>query len=156
MEPRLVEVAVILKAHGLRGELHVDLWSDLEDRLAPGTVLQSDRGPFTVTSSRRQQQRWLCTFEGIATREVADAVRGTVLRAEPVEVDGVLWVHELVGSTVATSSGEALGTVTAVEANPASDLLVTSTGALIPSVFIVESEPGVSVVVDVPEGLLEL
>jgi 16S rRNA processing protein RimM len=52
--------------------------------------------------------------------------------------------------------GEALGTVTGVEANPASDLLVLDGGALIPLRFVVSSEPGQLVVVDVPDGLLEL
>jgi hypothetical protein len=45
--------------------------------------------------------------------------------------------------------------VEAVEPNPASDLLVLAGGGLVPLRFVVAHEPGVSVTVDVPEGLLE-
>jgi 16S rRNA processing protein RimM len=45
--------------------------------------------------------------------------------------------------------------VRAVEANPAHDLLVLDTGALVPIVFVVSQADGV-VVIDPPEGLLEL
>ena len=48
-----------------------------------------------------------------------------------------------------------LGRVEAVQANPAHDLLVLDSGALIPIVFVVDTQPGV-VTVDVPDGLLEL
>ena len=43
----------------------------------------------------------------------------------------------------------------AVEANPAHDLLVLEGGALVPVVFVVDRRDG-TVVVDVPEGLLDL
>ena len=43
-----------------------------------------------------------------------------------------------------------------VEANPASDLLVLAGGPLIPLRFVVSTEPGVRVVVDIPDGLLDL
>jgi len=45
--------------------------------------------------------------------------------------------------------------VTAIEANPASDLLVLDGGGLVPMVFVVESQPG-RVVIDPPDGLLDL
>jgi hypothetical protein len=49
-----------------------------------------------------------------------------------------------------------LGTVEGVEANPASDLLVLDGGVLIPLRFVVASEPGVRITVEVPDGLLDL
>jgi 16S rRNA processing protein RimM len=52
--------------------------------------------------------------------------------------------------------GVELGTVSGVEANPASDLLVLSGGGLIPLTFVTGSEPGVRVTVDIPDGLLDL
>ena len=56
---------------------------------------------------------------------------------------------------VVDTSGVTLGRVTAVEANPAHDLLVLEGGTLVPMVFLVRTEPG-RVVVDLPEGLLDL
>jgi 16S rRNA processing protein RimM len=52
-------------------------------------------------------------------------------------------------------AGALLGSVVAVEANPAHDLLVLDGGALVPMVFVVSSDEGV-VVVDPPDGLLDL
>ncbi len=54
------------------------------------------------------------------------------------------------------TEGAELGLVEGVEANPASDLLVLAGGPLIPLRFVVSTEPGVRVVVDIPDGLLDL
>ena len=67
-----------------------------------------------------------------------------------------MWVHELIGAEVRDRAGRALGRVVAVEANPAHDLLVLDGGALVPMVFVVEHDATVRVVVDLPDGLLDL
>ncbi len=88
--------------------------------------------------------------------EAAEALRAEALLAEPVEAeDGELWVHELIGATVVDTDGRDLGRVEAVEANPASDLLVLEGGGLVPLRFVVDREPG-RLTVDVPAGLLDL
>jgi 16S rRNA processing protein RimM len=99
----------------------------------------------------------LVGFEGVGTREAAEALAGATLRAEPLpEADAEgLWVHELIGTEVVGTDGENHGTVTAVEANPASDLLVLDSGALVPLRFVVSVEPG-KLTVDAPEGLFDL
>ena len=85
----------------------------------------------------------------------ADALRDTVLMAEPIDDPDGLWVHRLIGAEVVDPAGTVVGIVGAVEANPASDLLVLDTGALIPLRFVVGQEPG-RLVVDLPAGLLDL
>jgi 16S rRNA processing protein RimM len=69
-------------------------------------------------------------------------------------------VHELVGAQVrdvGSGSGAEVGRIVAIEANPASDLLVLDTGALIPARFVVRLDAAARVVeVEMPEGLLEL
>jgi 16S rRNA processing protein RimM len=82
-----------------------------------------------------------------------------VLTGDPLPLDdhgdgGELWVHELVGSELLDRAGRVLGRVAAVEANPASDLLVLEDGGLVPMVFVVEAAAG-RVVVDPPAGLLD-
>ena len=61
-----------------------------------------------------------------------------------------------IGSRVEDESGQVLGTVEGVQANPASDLLVLSGGALIPLRFVGRTEPAARVVVALPDGLLDL
>ena len=99
------------------------------------------------------------SFEGIDDRTTAERLRGTVLTGDPLESAGEdegdeLWVHRLVGSEMLDPAGKVLGRVVAVEANPASDLLVLESGALVPMVFVVEAADG-RVVVDPPAGLLD-
>ncbi len=64
-------------------------------------------------------------------------------------------MHELVGSTVVDRAGVRRGTVVAVEANPAHDLLVLEDGTLVPMVFVVDQRDG-DVVIDPPDGLFDL
>lgn len=137
----------------------VDLWTDQVQRLSPGFELSSSAGTLRVVSARETGQgRYLVQFEGVFDRTGAERLRGTDLQAEPVEVPGALWVHELVGSSVRDAeTGTALGVVQAIEANPASDLLVLESGALIPLRFVTAHDTEARTVdVDVPEGLLDL
>ena len=93
-------------------------------------------------------------FAGVDTREAADALHGLVLSAEPLEDPDALWVHELIGSVVVDQHGTEHGTVTSVEVNPASDLLVLDGGGLVPLTFVVDQADG-RITVDVPDGLLD-
>ncbi len=141
------------KPHGLRGEVVVALSTNRPERVARGAVLHVDAGPLTVVSSRPHQHRHIVRFEGVDDRTAAEALHGQVLRAEPLEDPDALWVHELIGATVVDQHGTEHGTVTEVEVNPASDLLVLEGGALVPLTFVVERGDG-RITVDVPEGLL--
>ena len=133
------------------------LTTERTERVAPGTVLHTDRGDLTVVRSSRHQDKWIVHFDGIDVREVAVGWRGVVLRAEAVDddADDAMWVHELVGSSVVLLDGTVVGTVQEVEANPAADLLVLDTGALVPVVFITSQSEG-RIEIDPPEGLFDL
>ena len=65
-----------------------------------------------------------------------------------------MWAHDLIGSSVTDRGGKAFGKVTAIETNPASDLLVLEGGAVIPLTFVVGYEDQM-IKVDVPSGLIE-
>jgi 16S rRNA processing protein RimM len=152
----LLEIGRITKPHGVRGEVLVLLTTDRTSRLDPGSVLHTERGPLTVIASSPHQDRWIVRFEGLTDRDDAERWRGVVLQAEPVtDGDDVLWVHELVGASVTLPDGTPVGTVTEVEANPASDLLVLDSGALVPVVFVTDHRPG-QITIDPPDGLLDL
>ncbi len=151
----LLEVGRVAKAHGLRGEVIVALSTDRTERLDPGTVLSTDDGELTVVTSQPHQRRWIVQFAGVESRADAEALHGLVLRAEPLDDPDALFVHELIGSEVVDEAGTVLGTVESVEQNPASNLLVLDSGGLIPLRFLVERR-GDSLVVEVPQGLLDL
>jgi len=152
----LLEVGRIAKAHGLNGEVNVVLVTNRTERLDRGSVLDSDVGALQVASSRRHGDRWLVRFVGHDDRTAAEALRGLELRAEPLDDPDELWVHELVGCRVRSGDGVDRGVVTAVQDNPAADLLVLDSGALVPVVFVVAGPTDGVVSVDVPDGLFEL
>jgi 16S rRNA processing protein RimM len=141
----------------LRGEVSVTLATNRTERLEPGSVLFAADREIVVTAARPHQGRWLVCFEGVDDRDAADALKGALLTGDPLGdlPDDEVWLHELVGAEVLDASGSRLGAVTAVEANPAHDLLVVDGELLVPVVFMVEQRPGV-VVVDPPDGLLEV
>lgn len=151
----LLEVGRIVRPHGLKGEVVVDMVSDRPERVAPGSVLQSAAGALEVAASRPHQGRWVVTFVGVIGRDAAEGLRDQVLRAAPIDDPDVLWIHDLVGAEVIDAGGAPLGRVVAVEANPASDLLVLDAGPLIPLRFVTASEAG-RLTVELPEGLLDL
>lgn len=151
----LLEVGRVARPHGLAGAVVVELVTDRTERLEPGSVLSSDTGTLVVRSCRPLGGRYLVHFEGVTSRTEAERLRGRSLRAAPLSVPEALWVHELIGSEVVTTAGRRLGPVEAVEANPASDLLVLPGGVLVPLRFVVARRPGGELTVEIPDGLLE-
>ena len=155
----LLEVGRIGRAHGVRGALYVSLLTDRTERLATGARLQvQGRGTWlTVESARPAGTRWLVQFAGLADRTAAEAYVNSVLLAEPLpaSADDGWYVHDLIGSEVESSVGEALGRCVAVVANPAHDLLELENGALVPVVFITDISEG-RIVVAPPDGLFDL
>lgn len=151
----MLEIGRIAKAHGIRGEVFVTLTTDRMERVQPGAVLETATRPLTVSASRPHQHGWIVQFDGVSTRNDAEALHGTVLSAEPLDDADAVWVHELIGAHVRDVRGIDLGDVSAVEDNPAADLLVLDGGALIPMTFVVSVTDG-TVTVDIPDGLLDL
>jgi 16S rRNA processing protein RimM len=152
-----LEIGRVAKPHGLRGEVVVVPVTNQPDRFAPGARLWCNDTPVVIETSRPHHGAHLVRFEGVDDRNAAESLRGATVTAEPVgpAAPGELWVHELIGAEVRDRAGNMLGRITAVEANPAHDLLVLDGGGLVPVVFVVEQVDGV-VTVDPPAGLLDL
>lgn len=160
-------VARIGRAHGLKGEVTVELHTDIpEERLGVGTSFETEpatAGPLTVVKTRTQSGRWYVQFEQIATRELADCARGTelVIDEEESDEDEAWFVHQLVGLTALKPDGTEVGKIVDLQAMPAQDLLIIKQAsgerAMIP--FVEEFVPEVDleagrVVISPPYGLL--
>jgi len=171
-EPLRLVVGRIGKAHGLRGEVTIEVRTDDPDlRFAPGAVLETDparRGPLTVATGRVQGGRLVLRFEGVEDRTAAEGLRNTMLIVEtdPDELPDdpeEFYDHQLVGLRVVTVDGREVGTVAEMLHLPTQDLFAVTRPdgreVLIP--FVEEIVPDVdleeqTVLVDPPEGLLEL
>jgi 16S rRNA processing protein RimM len=158
----MLEIGQIMRPHGLKGEVVVQLVTNRTDRLDVGSILTTKvaaarRVPteLEVVASRPFQNRFLVLFRGSSSREDAEVLRGVTLLVEPDSSDGEdLYVHELIGKHVLDQHGVDRGMVSAVEANPASDLLVLPGGALVPLRFVLGVD-ATTIHVEVPEGLFE-
>ncbi|MDQ2754194.1 MAG: ribosome maturation factor RimM [Actinomycetota bacterium] len=158
----LLEVGRVTKPHGIRGQVIVEVTSNRPERWLPGTRVNIPNGSLEIVQASPaagrasgDHTRWIVAFAGITDREGAEALRGLALSAAPLEDPDALWVHDLVGSEVVDATGMGRGRVTSVQSNPASDLLVLDTGALVPLRFVVSSRAG-RVSVEVPDGLFDL
>ncbi|WP_062377198.1 ribosome maturation factor RimM [Demequina pelophila] len=162
-----VTVARIGRAHGLRGEVSVELRTDIpEDRLIPGEAYETEpaeAGPLTIARVRVQSGRWYVQFEEIGDRTAAENARGIelVLDADESDEEDAWFVQELVGLEAVRPDGTVLGTVVDLMSMPAQDLLVVKqpggSRAMIPFVeeFVPEVDlEGGRVVLTPPYGLL--
>jgi 16S rRNA processing protein RimM len=151
----LLEIGYLRKAHGVRGQINVQLGTDRPERLVPGARWFAREGWLTVVAATPHQDRWLVTFEEIHDRPGAQRYTNTPAFAEPLEDPAELWVHQLIGAMVVETDGTSRGICVAVIENPAADLLELASGALVPIVFVTEHSPQ-RIVIDPPPGLFEL
>jgi len=163
-----VTVARIGRAHGLKGELSVELRTDVPDeRFVPGVVLDTEpasAGPLTIAAVRQQSGRWYLRFAEITDRTAAENARGVelVVDVDEDEEDDAWFVGQLVGLTAVRPDGTKIGEVVEVMPMPAQDVLVVRQAsgfrAMVPMVD--EFVPEVNVADGVitltpPYGLLE-
>ncbi len=167
-------VGRVVKAHGVTGELVVDVRTDdPEMRFAPGTVLRA-RGSdhrerdYVVAAVRPHGSRLLVRLDGVADRDAADALRGSLFVIDsadlpPIDEPDTYYDHQLEGLLVRTTTGRDIGTVAevlhtaagellAVNRAEAGELLVPFVSAIVTSVSL---DSGI-VEIDPPDGLLEL
>ncbi len=172
----LLVVGQVIRPHGIRGEVLVDVRTDdPAARYVAGSVLHTDpasAGPLTIEYARPHttagRQRLIVAFDGVPDRDAAEALRGVVLSAEVDEAlpaTGPDEYHDvqLIGLAVVTPDGERIGEVVRIEHAPASELLVVrrpgAKDALVPFVKAIVPEVDLDrglVVVTPPGGLFEL
>ncbi|MBJ7336568.1 ribosome maturation factor RimM [Mycolicibacterium sp.] len=169
-------VGRVVKAHGIGGEVVVDVRTDDPyERFAPGTSLRArarDKSERTlvVNSMREHGGRLLVRLEGVASRDSADALRGSLFIVDtadlpPIEDPDEFYDHQLEGLRVRTLTGTEVGTVAEVLHTAAGEILavrpvggdgpevlVPFVGAIVTAVSLAD---GV-IDIDPPDGLLDL
>lgn len=151
-----VVIGRIGRAHGIRGELNVDIRTDEpERRFAPGSSVVCGKRTLTVKQARHHGGRLVVSFAEIPDRNAAEALHGIVLEAEidpsdmPEDPDE-FYDHQLVGLEV-RSNDVVVGTVTGLVHLPHQDtLLVDIDGREVFVPFVSELVP----VVDVAGGFV--
>lgn len=170
-------VGRVVKAHGVTGELVVEVRTDDPDnRFAPGTQLRArpkGGGPeraHVVESARDHSGRLLVRLAGVSDRGAADGLRGTVFVVDsealpPIDDPDEFYDHQLEGLRVLTTAGTTVGTVAEVLHTPAGELLAVRADGdgdgevLVPFVSAIVTAVSLderTIEIDPPDGLLEL
>jgi 16S rRNA processing protein RimM len=122
-------MAIIGAAHGVKGEVRVRSFTAEAAALGAYGPLQDENGrAFEVVSVRPAKEVSIVRFEGITTREAAEALNGTALfidrSALPADLDEEEFYHaDLIGLSVRDEEGAEIGTVAAIHDFGAGDIL---------------------------------
>jgi 16S rRNA processing protein RimM len=177
-------VGRVVKAHGVSGEVVVEIRTDdPAARFAPGSTLRAkgsrDDGlerSYVVAHAREHGGRLLVRLDGVADRDAADALRGSlfVIDSEdlpPIDEPDTYYDHQLEGLQVRTTTGQEVGVVAEVLHTAAGELLavrrraeggteievlVPFVSAIVTSISLDEGLDNGFVEIDPPEGLLDL
>lgn len=171
--PQQLRVGRLTKAHGLKGALKLELFTDDPDkRFTPGstfTLQVPTSSPWHGKTLTLAELRWyngqpVGFFEGVSDRTGAESLVKAILwidqDADEADEPDAWYDFQLVGLR-ALHDGAEVGTVARVEHFPAQDLLVIRSGerevlvpfvsAIVPSVDIAAG----TVTITPPPGLLE-
>ncbi|MCM3505423.1 ribosome maturation factor RimM [Curtobacterium sp. ODYSSEY 48 V2] len=174
-ETTQLRVGRITKAHGLKGGIKLELYTDDPDRrFTPGaefTLQVPSDSPWSGKTLTIDELRWynghpVAFFEGVADRTAAETLARAILWVEQdadaeTGEDDAWYDHQLVGLRV-LRDGVEVGTVARVDHLPAQDLLAIDTpsrgevlvpfvSAIVPTVDITAG----TVTVTPPTGLFE-
>lgn len=166
----------VVKAHGVGGEIAVDIRTDDPDRrFVAGAALRTrardtSERVYVIDSVREHGGRLLLRLNGIASRDAADALRGSLFLVDsadlpPIDEPDEFYDHQLEGLRVRTVAGLDVGTVREVLHTGAGELLAVRPAdgdgpeVLIPFVGAIVTAVSLAdglIEIDPPNGLLNL
>jgi 16S rRNA processing protein RimM len=172
--PQFLILARVLRPHGVRGDLSVQIVTDFPERMVSLDLVYVGADPdkphrmteHRVTWARRaKNDQWLLHLDDVTSRDDAERFRSqyicvSLADAVPLEEDEV-YLFQVIGLEVRSTDGETLGRVTDVIETGANDVYVvrgeTYGEVLIPAiagvVLNIDVEAGL-MTVQVPAGLL--
>jgi 16S rRNA processing protein RimM len=169
-------VGRVAKAHGVTGEVVVDVRTDDPDaRFTAGKTLRAraSRGggerDVVIETVREHGGRLLLRLAGVTDRDTADTLRGTLFIVDSAELPPIsepdeYYDHQLEGLGVRTVDGQDVGTVAEVLHTAGGELLAVRAGGdgaevLVPFVSAIVTSVSLTdriIEIDPPDGLLDL
>lgn len=169
-EDQFIQIGLVIKPHGLRGEVCVEYFADSPSLLQETVWLKQGKGPVTecaVLGTRKHKGRELLLLDNCTDRDAAEALRGTKVYLPkemlPELSEDEIYVHMLEGLTVLDDAGTPIGTIEDFQFNGESEVWVIRTPqkkeVLFPAtqefVSNIDVDAG-TVTITPPPGLLEL
>ncbi|MCO5177993.1 MAG: ribosome maturation factor RimM [Thermomicrobiales bacterium] len=110
----------IVTAHGIAGEVKMDVYSDDPERLRKLRRVYFDDDPTArqLSGIRLHGRQALLRFPDVTTRDAAEALRGTIVRVSGSQLRQLdpdeLFHYQLIGLAAFLESGEPIGTLTEI------------------------------------------
>jgi 16S rRNA processing protein RimM len=126
---RDILLAAVIGAQGLKGEVRVKTFTQSPEALARyGALHDKDGRSFAITALRTTKPgEAVIAFDGVATREAAEALKGTELfvarEALPAPGEEEFYHADLIGLRAEDEQGRLLGTVSALHNFGAGDVI---------------------------------
>jgi 16S rRNA processing protein RimM len=129
-------VGSLRRAHGVRGEMVMEVLTDFPERLKPGAAvfLGPNREPMKIESARPHSEGMLIKFEGLETPEAVGRYRNQpvyVTTADrPPLPEGQYYEHQVMGfAVVEDGTNETVGTLSEILHTGANDIYVVKRAA---------------------------
>jgi 16S rRNA processing protein RimM len=130
-EPRFLVIGRIVKPHGVRGEMRVDILTELPERFEwLEAVYIGDKSPtkHQVESVRFHKSSALLKLSGCDDRDAVNQLRSQLIQIPeseglPLE-EGEYYLHQLINLRVETEEGEYLGIIKEVIETKANNVFV--------------------------------
>lgn len=150
-EPEFLLLGKLRRAHGVKGEIPLEVYTEMLELLAPGSLvfIGDAYQPLTIEKTRWKQELLLLKFKEIDDRTVVSELTNALVYVRSVQLptltEGEIYSHEIVGLSVYTEDGEYLGTLEEILETGAND------------VFIIKGEDGQELLIpDTVEMILEI
>jgi len=122
-----IALAAVAGAHGVRGEVKLKLFGEGIDSLSGQPSLTVGGAPLKLREVRAGNKTAVARFDGVTTREAAEALRGSLVEIDRVALaplaDGEYYHTDIIGLQCVDGGGKPIGTVAAVEDYGAGELL---------------------------------
>jgi 16S rRNA processing protein RimM len=148
-EPVFLAVGKLHRAHGVHGEIIMEVLTDFPERLKPGVTLfvGKDHQPMQLKSRRWHNQNLLVSFDGYSNPEAVSVLVNQLVqvRAEdrPPLPEGEYYHHQLLGLQVVDENGNQLGRLKQILETGAND------------VYIVQPEQGKEILIPAINSVLQ-
>ncbi|MCL0101785.1 ribosome maturation factor RimM [Dehalococcoidia bacterium] len=140
-ESQFIGVGRVVRPFGIRGELKVNVLSDVPDRFEPNGALFIKGTHYSIERSRVHKGALILKLDGVETEEAAEEFRGVLLEVPESTTaslpSGTFFHFQILGLKVVTTEGQHLGEVVDIVSTKANDVYVTrgETGeVLIPAI----------------------
>ncbi len=130
-EPEYLVVGSLRRAHGVRGEMVMEIVTDFPERLKPGTKvhLGASHTPMVIENARHHSEGLIIKFREIRSPEEAARYRNQAVYVttadRPALPEGHYYDHQLIGFAVVDHDrGETIGTLSEIMRTGANDIYV--------------------------------